>query len=321
MPKISVVVPVYKAEKYIKRSIESLLSQTFCDWECILVVDGSPDNSGKICQYYSQRDSRFKTIIKENGGVSSARNVGLQVAIGEYITFLDSDDRLAINALYEYNKCMDEMTDIVAIGTAFEDDNGILRPWRTFRDRKLTKEDDCGLLLRYGSVCGKMYKRKTIIDNKIRFNETICNGEDCLFFWNYIEKASTIYTSSFCGYYYYKPGNVMTLTNSVGDPYKWLQSYRLLNKEFNDIILGEFKINSEDLQALRSFIASLARHALFSAYSKGIIRSDRKEMFLEYKKEFKYYHVHSLKCQIEDHLMSFPFVLFDALYMIKNKIW
>lgn len=91
--KISIIVPVYKVEKYIRKCIESVLSQTYTDWEMILVDDGSPDKSGEICDEYARQENRIKVIHKENGGLSSARNAGLDLPPqGEYVTFLDSDD-------------------------------------------------------------------------------------------------------------------------------------------------------------------------------------------------------------------------------------
>ena len=91
-PKISVIVPVYKAEKYLHRCVDSILAQTFTDFELLLINDGSPDNSGVICDEYAQKDNRIRVFHKENGGVSSARNIGLDNAKGEWITFIDSDD-------------------------------------------------------------------------------------------------------------------------------------------------------------------------------------------------------------------------------------
>ena len=99
MPKVSVIVPVYKAEKYLRQCIESILAQTFTDWECILVDDGSPDHSGAICDEYAQKDARSRVIHKENGGVSSARKVGLDNVKGDWSTFLDADDFIYKNAL------------------------------------------------------------------------------------------------------------------------------------------------------------------------------------------------------------------------------
>lgn len=92
MPKISVIVPIYSVEKYLNRCVDSILNQTFTDFECILVDDGSPDNCGKICDEYAKKDKRVKVIHKPNGGLSDARNAGIDVAQGECLSFIDSDD-------------------------------------------------------------------------------------------------------------------------------------------------------------------------------------------------------------------------------------
>lgn len=94
-PVISIIVPVYKVEKYLAKCVESILAQTFADFELILVDDGSPDSCGKLCDEYALKDSRIKVIHKENGGLSDARNAGIQVAKGEYLGFVDSDDYIA----------------------------------------------------------------------------------------------------------------------------------------------------------------------------------------------------------------------------------
>ena len=93
---ISIIVPVYKVEKYLRRCIDSILAQTYQNIEVLLIDDGSPDNSGEICDEYAERDSRVRVFHKPNGGVSSARNLGLKEAKGQYIGFVDADDRLAV---------------------------------------------------------------------------------------------------------------------------------------------------------------------------------------------------------------------------------
>lgn len=92
MPTISIIVPVYNVEAYLCRCIDSILAQTFTDFELILVDDGSPDNCSSICDEYAKKDSRIVVVHKENGGLSDARNTGLDIAKGEYIGFVDSDD-------------------------------------------------------------------------------------------------------------------------------------------------------------------------------------------------------------------------------------
>ena len=92
MPAISIIIPIYNVEKYLRRCLDSVLNQTFSNWEAICVNDGSPDESYKILDEYAARDSRFKIVNKENGGLSDARNAGMAVATGDYILYLDSDD-------------------------------------------------------------------------------------------------------------------------------------------------------------------------------------------------------------------------------------
>lgn len=94
---VSVIIPIYKVEKFLRICLESVINQTYKNLEIILVDDGSPDNCGEICDEYASKDSRIKVIHKENGGLSDARNAGIEVATGEYITFVDSDDFLFLN--------------------------------------------------------------------------------------------------------------------------------------------------------------------------------------------------------------------------------
>ena len=124
MPEISIIVPVYNAENYLDNCIKSILNQTFEDFELILVNDGSTDKSSHICNYYKKIDSRIKLINKKNGGVSSARNKGLEVAIGKYIGFVDSDDYIhpkMYETLYNYIIAMQECQS-PAGGTGQRDD-------------------------------------------------------------------------------------------------------------------------------------------------------------------------------------------------------
>lgn len=114
MPKVSIIVPVYKAEAYLHRCVDSILDQTFTDFELLLIDDGSPDRSGEICDEYAQKDSRIRVIHKENGGVSSARQRGLDEAVGEYTIHADPDDWVEPNMLEElYKKAKQDDADIV----------------------------------------------------------------------------------------------------------------------------------------------------------------------------------------------------------------
>ena len=113
-PKVSIVVPVYKVEEYIDRCLDSLLNQTLKDIEIILVDDGSPDNCPKICDEYAQKDARVRVVHKQNEGLGYARNSGMEVAVGEYIAFVDSDDFVDIRMFEElYDVARGNDSDVV----------------------------------------------------------------------------------------------------------------------------------------------------------------------------------------------------------------
>ena len=104
---VSIIVPVYNAEKFLRRCIDSILAQTFTDWELLLIDDGSKDASGNICDEYATKDGCIRVFHKENGGVSSARNLGLDHAKGEWVTFVDSDDYIEENFLKSFEGNLD----------------------------------------------------------------------------------------------------------------------------------------------------------------------------------------------------------------------
>ena len=128
-PLISVIVPIYKVEKYLNKCVKSIINQTYKNLEIILVDDGSPDNCGKICDKLAERDDRIRIIHKKNGGLSSARNAGIEIANGEYIGFVDSDDYID-NDMFEtlYNNIKDNNADLSIIGYQIETiDNKVIK--------------------------------------------------------------------------------------------------------------------------------------------------------------------------------------------------
>lgn len=117
VPEISIIVPVYNVEKYLDKCVNSILNQTFQDFELILVDDGSPDNCGEMCDDYAARDKRVTVIHQVNGGLSAARNAGIEIAKGRYLGFVDSDDYIAED-MYEllYNNLKNEDADLATVG-------------------------------------------------------------------------------------------------------------------------------------------------------------------------------------------------------------
>lgn len=181
----SLVIPVYNVDRYIRKCLDSLLSQDFVDWEAILVDDGSTDNSGKICDEYATLDSRFQVFHKINGGVSSARNMALNKARGEWVWFIDPDDWIthqALSTLYytvSQNDC-----DMVLFGIEYFDEEGELIG---MEKRTENLSGNKNLISKYCDYPPQNYllKRDLIEKNALRFSVGVSTGEDLEFQYKY----------------------------------------------------------------------------------------------------------------------------------------
>ena len=186
MPKISIIVPVYNTEKYISNCIESILKQKEKDFELLLIDDGSKDQSGRICDTYATKDDRIKVIHKKNGGVSSARNLGIDHAKGEMIFFIDSDDTVGPDYLKNLEIIDDE--DFVQSGVKILE-NDYLKPIMTHED--IFKDYNQFWMQsrqQWPSMC--CLSKKVIEENHLRFDTNLKMGEDGLFNQIFISKCS-----------------------------------------------------------------------------------------------------------------------------------
>lgn len=208
MPRLSVIVPVYKVEKYIHKCVDSILNQTFTDFELILVDDGSPDNCGKICDEYAKKDARVRVIHKENGGQSSARNRGLDAARGEIIGFVDSDDDIDVNMYQNLIEFMDkEELDLVFCDVNLVRGTRIKKQSMYSNNKVMSKEQGLkdNLVCRIdNAVWNKIYKKE--IFKNIRFTEGIVYEDVRIMhkIFNNIKKCGYLKKSL---YYYYKRKN------------------------------------------------------------------------------------------------------------------
>lgn len=176
-PKISVIVPVYKAEKYLHRCVDSILGQTFSDFEVLLIDDGSPDRSGEICDGYAKKDSRVRVFHKENGGVTMARKLGVEHSMGEWITFVDSDDYL-----YEYafKTLITHIGNVDMVTSCIEDNKKI---WSQKRVGRLNKEELIKSLVKgetYGALHATLFHRKLFSKETFSCPSDIKIGEDVI---------------------------------------------------------------------------------------------------------------------------------------------
>ena len=212
MAEVSIIVPVYQVEKYIRQCVDSILAQTFTDFELILVDDGSKDKSGQICDEYAVLDQRVKVIHKENGGLSDARNCGMDQAVGNYFMFVDSDDYIAPTMLeYLYKALMNKEADIAVCNFLhfFEEDrkrdfstniqSEVLSGAEIFYSRK--NERVYGI---WTVAWNKLYKRETLGNVRFRFGKY---HEDEFWANDIYQMDIKVVTIPECLYYYRQRDN------------------------------------------------------------------------------------------------------------------
>ena len=206
---VSIIIPVYNKERYLYNTLNTIVNQSFPDFECLLINDGSTDGSGEICDKFSNYDSRFRVFHIRNGGVSHARNIGLDQANGKYVTFIDGDDEIHVNYLYNLVNCAEMSGAEMVI-------SGLTKRWENCDKTEqiipahlgtMTLDEimpDFARVQRYtgiyGFVCSKLIKSEIIRDN--RFNEKIKLAEDLDFFLSLYDHVNLLHFDS-CAYYYY----------------------------------------------------------------------------------------------------------------------
>lgn len=216
-PLISIIVPVYNVEKYLSKCIESILHQTYKNWELILVDDGTPDNSGKICDEYALNDSRIKVFHKANGGVSSARNLGLEKASGNFIMFIDSDDWISENCLEisvdEINKDNLDALQFGFIEVFPEKENPKIKKTTVI----LSGEEYIQTSSFNVSVWGGVYKKEIIDKYQLSFPTQLKLAEDQFFVLNFLKYTQRIKYLDIALYYYLQRTNSAIHTSKSND--------------------------------------------------------------------------------------------------------
>ena len=236
---ISIVVPIYNCSKFLDVCINSLINQDYKNLEIILVNDGSKDNSLEICKKYEKSDNRIKIIDKENGGVSSARNAGLTVAQGDYILFVDADDFLDnryVSTLYNIAIDNDNNVMIMCKVKKFESEEEVNGLVETLSNKNIIYKNNELFKLYIDKLLNppycKLYNRLTIVNNNIKFDESLSLGEDLLFNLEYIKFIDKAIVS--CNYLYnYRVGN----SNSLS------RKYYSNMLEIQDILCSKFRSN------------------------------------------------------------------------------
>lgn len=305
MPKISIIVPVYNVEDYIEKCIKSILNQVFTEFELILVDDGSTDNSGNICDKYAEKDNRIIVIHKENGGISSARNIGLNIAKGEYIAFVDSDDYINKNMYHTlYNLIIKTQSDIAMCNykTISKDEEVNLNEDQIINSHDIKCINNIQYLnnlygkdkVKYIVMWNKLYKNE--IFRKLRFKDSRIEEDEFIIHHVLYLSDKIVYIDK--NYYYYMQRN-------------------------NSIVGSKYNLKRLDkIYALEDRIEFFKEKKLVDLYNKAV--KDYIDVFFwnyyEMKKEINGY-----KKEIKNIMKSYNKVLKDMLFnpfiSLKHKLF
>lgn len=288
-PKISVIVPIYNVEKYLEKCISSLLDQSFTDFELILVNDGSPDNCGKICDKFKEKDSRITVLHLENGGVCRARNKGMELATGDFYVFVDSDDWVEKDYLKDFVDHIEDEETLIIQDCNRDNDEKSETHFFGFQNKSFVLKEDFGKLFHEnahyvpgGYPWNKLYSAKIIKENNLQFDPAIKLADDEK--WNFeyfvhLKKMKFIDKANY--HYIYNPGSI---SNQKRPFDRELTRFEFKTKFF-DFALKNYQISENDKKKI---IAEVEKHfrinILDRMYKNGVSKGDRLSQLKEISK-------------------------------------
>lgn len=269
---VSVIVPVFNVEKYLERCIDSILKQSYPNFELLLIDDGSTDASGKICDKYIFMDSRIKVFHKKNGGVSSARNLGLKNIKGDWVTFIDSDDWVHPLYLERLLGPVKNSVDLIISNCKIDD----------------IKESGCRLIdkINYSLIffedvsCytvpwGKLYKANIIHKSNILFKEQMYLGEDAVFLYMYMIHSRQVCLVSDIGYNYNIDPTNNSLSKRIFTLERELYGYETVSSTIDELLIVKDIKDEKAIDRLNQLKAFFVRRVLNSLYYNQVNRLDR----------------------------------------------
>lgn len=267
LPEISIIVPVYKVENFLSQCVESILAQSFTNFELLLIDDGSPDNSGILCDEWAMKDNRIRVFHQENSGVSAARNKGLLEACGRYVVFVDSDDWILsgyLEHLYAFAG-----RGLVIQGYIFSTENGVIKEGSYFpRNGKYTLSDFKDFFLGQDITFlpppwNKIYDLHLIKEHALFFDERVSFGEDALFVYDYILHCEFIATAEYSDYVYRQtPSSLSTRINSFDSEYVYFKKQYAFVRE----IAHRLGVPLKDLSSLLNYSLLFFQRTLKTDY-------------------------------------------------------
>lgn len=317
---ISVIVPVYNVEKYLERCVKSIAAQTYKDLEILLIDDGSTDKSGKMCDDFQQTDSRIKAFHKQNGGLSDARNYGIEHSAGEFISFVDSDDYIDEKMLETLHRLITEHDADLAVCSAMDVFEGKeVTQVKEIKEFNLNKVESYKYMLRgdgIPSACNKLYKRQTVGDIRFPVGKLY---EDGFFTPQILKKVEKTAVTSKPMYYYFRRADSITTKPFRKGDLDVIEAYDKCVKQVKELCpealpYAEFRY----------------RNAYFNVLDKMLMRDDCKEI-PEYKQVVKYLKKHTAQIvkdpgfgkmrKIAAVALKFSVPLYKKILLTKQKIY
>lgn len=295
---ISVIVPVYQAEKVLPRCINSIINQTYTDLDIILIDDGSRDRSAGLCDEYAEKDKRVKVVHQANGGVSKARNVGLEVAKGSYVLFVDSDDEIQPGFVQSFvDADVDKESTLLFQGCIVKSaKREVLYQCsdKIYEKSNFAKCIANNELYMHGGPTGKLYSMKIIREHSLSFDSRFKNYEDLMFFLDYINYIDKIKFQSDLGYIYHSHESGLHMTLDTFE-----KEHNLLNS-----YLGKMSkyVNPNHKDLISAYSLVFYMRVLKSVYLDETILDKKKELI-----RF---------CESTRNILKFPFSYMD----IKRRI-
>lgn len=326
-PLISIIIPIYNAEKYLRSCIDSVLAQTYTNIEVILVNDGSKDTSGEICEKYRLLDTRIKVIQLENGGVSKARNTGIKASRGDFLCFIDSDDTIAPDYISDFTKTLEEGVMIYVQGTRIiRKDNSIdLIFYKQNGTQGIDEIFGTNKLCSHGYAACKLYNALLIKDNQIEFPQDIKFSEDLLFVLKSLLYTNRIKYIKKAGYnYFLREGNASSKKYSLETELKCWKTYlasihSLSEKHHSNLI------KNADVAEIYAMLFARVRNTLYNSTTK---RTTRLRIYRELTKAeknilYNYRYISNKAVQTGYILLKFNLptitdIYFSIIYKLKN---
>lgn len=318
---ISVIVPIYNVEKYLRKCIDSIIEQTYTNLEIILVDDGSPDNCGKICDEYAKKDKRIIVIHNSNQGVSASRNFGLDEAKGNYITFIDADDFVSNNYIEVlYNMITLKEADLAIIGNDEQFNEKIFKTNKKIK-KVINNEETVRRILEekyITSVCwGKIYKSELL--NDIRFDTNLKIGEDFKFMMEVLNKCHNVNIDTTQNLYHYRL-NEDSVTQQNGRKEDWIQEIEISKSKIQYI---ENKYPNIKNKAIQRYIRVNITYFTKRIKENNFRLNEEKKLFCERVKGYKIKYLFLTNANIK-YKIKFIFILvfpemLAKLYNIKKR--